>query len=92
VVIPSFWMYYAEQKIGWAGPTDVEAFIRQPFDPTMGFPHPSPAAFLQVRDAVAMGLTVGPIVTVLIASAAMQNWRRKLRGGGGDTRPTGGYR
>ncbi len=58
----------------------------------MGFPHPSPAAFLQVRDAVAMGLTVGPIVTVLIASAAMQNWRRKLRGGGGDTRPTGGYR
>lgn len=92
VVIPSFWMYYAEQKIGWAGPTDVEAFIRQPFDPAMGFPHPSPAAFLQVRDAVAMGLTVGPIVTVLIASAAMQNWRRKLRGGGGDTRPTGGYR
>jgi len=39
-----------------------------------------------------MGLTTGPIVTVLVASAAMQNWRRKLRGGGGDSRPTGGYR
>ena len=36
--------------------------------------------------------TTGPIVTVLVASAAMQNWRRKLRGGGGDVRPTGGYR
>ena len=31
VIMPSFWMYFAEQKIGWAGPTDVEAFLRQPF-------------------------------------------------------------
>ena len=26
-VIPSFWMYYAEQKLGWGGPTDLEAFL-----------------------------------------------------------------
>ena len=26
-IMPSFWMYYAEQKIGWAGPTDIEARI-----------------------------------------------------------------
>jgi len=47
--------------------------------------------YKQVRDAIAMGLTTGPIVTVFVAGAAMQNWRKKLRGGG-ETRPTGGYR
>jgi ABC-type Fe3+ transport system permease subunit len=46
----------------------------------------------ELRDAVAMGLVTGPIVTVLIAAAIMQNWRRKLRGEGGASRPTGGYR
>jgi hypothetical protein len=45
-----------------------------------------------MRDAVAMGLVTGPIFTVLIVGAIMQNWRRKLRGQGGATRPTGGYR
>src|SRR4051794_30668084 len=30
-VIPSFWMYFAEQKLGWGGPTDVEAFLKTPF-------------------------------------------------------------
>ena len=39
VIMPSFWMYFAEQKIGWAGPTDVEAFLRQPF----GSEHHGPA-------------------------------------------------
>ena len=46
---------------------------------------------LQVRDAIAMGLSTGPIITVLVAAAIMQNWRRKLRGASG-SRPTGGYR
>jgi hypothetical protein len=39
-----------------------------------------------------MGLTTGPFVTVLVVSALLQNHRQKLRGKGGDTRPTGGYR
>jgi cobalamin synthase len=82
-VMPSFWMYFAEQKLGWGGPTDVEAFLKAPL---------SQAGRLELRDAIAMGLTTGPIVTVLIVGAAMQNWRRKLRGTTGDTRPTGGYR
>jgi hypothetical protein len=82
-VLPSFWMYYAEQKLGWGGPTDLEAFLKAPL---------SQAGRLELRDAIAMGLTTGPIVTVLIVGAAMQNWRRKLRGTAGDTRPTGGYR
>ena len=45
-----------------------------------------------MRDAVAMGLSTGPIITVLVAAAIMQNWRRKLRGASPTTPPTGGYR
>ena len=82
-VMPSFWMYFAEQTLGWGGPTDLEAFLQSPV---------SLEGYLQLRDAIAMGLTTGPIITVLVVAAAMQNWRKKLRGGAGDTRPTGGYR
>jgi hypothetical protein len=92
-IMPSFWMYYAEQKIGWAGPTDIEAALRQV--PTL-LPGGQPAKYdqllLMIRDGVAMGMTTMPFVLVLVISAAMQNWRRKLRGGDGGTRPTGGYR
>jgi hypothetical protein len=91
VVMPSFWMYYAEQKISWAGPTDLQAFLEHPFGTSITNPL-SLEGYKQVRDAIAMGLTTGPIITVLVAAAAMQNWRKKLRGGGGETRPTGGYR
>ena len=41
---------------------------------------------------LAMGLTTGPIITLLVGAAMMQNWRRKLRGADGRRRPTGGYR
>jgi len=82
VVLPSFWMYFAEQKLGWGGPTDVEAFLRAPI---------GQEGLLELRDAIAMGLTTGPIITVMVLSVLMQNWRKKLRGRGGD-RPTGGYR
>jgi len=94
-VMPSFWMYYAENVLGWGGPTNLEAFLSGTyiiFDPKLGFPHLSPDTFLQIRDAIAMGLTTGPIVSILVVSAAMQNWRKKIRGSAGDTRPTGGYR
>jgi hypothetical protein len=98
VVMPSWWMYYAEQTLGWQGPTDLEAFLRDPFSTSApfisaeGFLWLSYEAHLMLRDAVAMGLTTGPIITVLVASAVLQNWRRKLRGESGDVRPTGGYR
>jgi hypothetical protein len=91
VIMPSFWMYFAEQKIGWAGPTDLEAFLRDPFGTSLLDPL-SAEGYLMVRDAIAMGLTTVPFVLVLVASAALQNWRRKLRGGETGTRPTGGYR
>lgn len=82
VVIPSFWMYYAEQKLGWGGPTDVEAFLKAPL---------SKEGLIELRDAIAMGLTTGPIVTAMVGAVILQNWRKKLRGGSAD-RPTGGYR
>src|ERR1044072_8733381 len=90
-IMPSFWMYYAEQKIGWAGPTDVEAFLRTPLGTGITDPL-SPDGYLMVRDAIAMGLTTLPFVLVLVVSAALQNWRKKLRGGQSAARPTGGDR
>jgi hypothetical protein len=90
-IMPSFWMYFAEQKIGWAGPTDLEAFLKQPFGTSITDPL-SDAGYVMVRDAIAMGLTTLPFVLILVASASMQNWRKKLRGGESGARPSGGYR
>ncbi len=97
-VLPSWWMYYSEQKLGWQGPTDLEAFLRAPFNTSLpffsaeGFLWLSDEAHLMLRDAIAMGLTTGPVIAVLVLGAILQNWRRKLRGESGDVRPTGGYR
>jgi|SRR5438093_2241820 len=74
VVLPSFWLYFAEQRLGWGGPSGGGAWS------------------LEIRDAIAMGLTTGPIVTYFAVATILQNRRRKLRGSGGDVRPTGGYR
>ena len=60
-IMPSFWMYFAEQKIGWAGPTDLEAFLRQPFGTSITDPLSS-YGYVMVRDAIAMGLTTLPFV------------------------------
>lgn len=97
-VMASWWLYYSEQTLGWQGPTDLEAFLRDPFN-TGGSPISresflwlSKEGLLMLRDAIAMGLSTGPIITVLVVSALLQNWRRKLRGESGNVRPTGGYR
>jgi hypothetical protein len=91
-VLPSFWLYFSEQTLGWQGPTDIEAALQE--IPTL-LPGGDPAEYqellLQVRDAIAMGLSTVPIILVLVVAAIMQNWRRKLRGAS-DSRPTGGYR
>jgi hypothetical protein len=91
-VIPSFWLYFSEQTLGWQGPTDIEAALQE--IPTL-LPGGDPAEYqellLQVRDAIAMGLSTVPIILVLVVASIMQNWRRKLRGAS-DSRPTGGYR
>lgn len=93
--IPSFWMYYAENVLGWGGPTDIEAALSGTlviFDPDLGVPHLSQEILLQIRDAIALGLSTVPFVILVVVGAAMQNWRKKLRGGSGAARPTGGYR
>ncbi len=90
-IMPSFWMYFAEQKIGWAGPTDVEAFLRQPFGTSLTDPLSS-YGYIMVRDAIAMGLTTLPFILIIVVSTSMQNWRKKLRGGDAGARPSGGYR
>ena len=91
-VLPSFWLYFSEQTLGWQGPTDIEAALQEV--PTL-LPGGEPAEYqellLQVRDAIAMGLSTVPIILVLVVASIMQNWRRKLRGAS-DSRPTGGYR
>ena len=100
-VMASWWMYFSEQKLGWQGPTDLEAFLRDPITITGGlggfFDHESflwlsHEGLLMLRDAIAMGLSTGPVVTVLVVGAVLQNRRRALRGQSGDVRPTGGYR
>jgi len=72
-VIPSFWLYFAEQELGWGGLSGTSDW--RPL----------------LRDFVAVNLTMGPFVTVLIAGVLLQNWRRKLRGGSAE-RAGGGYR
>ena len=99
-VMPSWWMYFSEQKLGWQGPTDLEAFLFHPFNVTgpggffsrESFLWLSPEGLLMLRDAIAMGLATGPVVTIIVLGAILQNWRRRLRGQSGDVRPTGGYR
>lgn len=73
-VVPSFWLYFANQKLKWDGSGPNGFWLKE------------------LRDAVAMGLSTGPIITILVGAAIMQNWRRKLRGQSGDVRPAGGYR
>jgi hypothetical protein len=73
VVVPSFWMYFAEQKLGWAGPSGGGSWA------------------LEIRDAIALGLSTGPLVTIVVAAVIMQNWRKRIRGVSAE-RPTGGYR
>jgi hypothetical protein len=73
-VLPSFWLYFADQKLKWSGAGPNGFWLKE------------------LRDAIAMGLTTGPIITILVGAAVVQNWRRKLRGQSGDVRPTGGYR
>jgi hypothetical protein len=90
-VIPSFWLYFADQKLKWDGGAPHTLL---PYSWAQGIlPWTFQGFWLkELRDAVAMGLSTGPLVTILVAAAVLQNWRRKLRGAQSDTRPTGGYR
>lgn len=75
-VIPSWWLYFAEETLGW----------RQ--DPARAWTFWLPKA----RDVVAIILFSIPFGAFVMIPYHLMNLRRKLRGQGGDTRPTGGYR
>lgn len=82
-VIPSFWIYYANTNLLWNQPRHFH-LIFVSWDATavwMGL----------IRDAIAMGVSTGPIITILVGASVLQNKRRKLRGQT-DSRPAGGYR
>ena len=81
-VVPSFWLYFADSTLKW-NDTAPQKLIIFTID---GY------WLKELRDAIAMGLATLPIIVVLVGAAVMQNWRKKLRGSSGDSRPTGGYR
>ena len=81
-VVPSFWLYFADSTLKW-NDTAPQKLIIFTID---GY------WLKELRDAIAMGLSTLPIILVLVGGAIMQNWRKKLRGSSGDSRPAGGYR
>ena len=81
-VVPSFWLYFADSTLKW-NDTAPQKLIIFTID---GY------WLKELRDAIAMGLATLPIILVLVGGAIMQNWRKKLRGSSGNSRPTGGYR
>jgi hypothetical protein len=66
-VIPSFWLYFAGAKLHWDGSSNQKVFWVLPL---------SAYWVKELRDAVAMGLSTGPLVTVIVVASVMQNWRR----------------
>ena len=81
-VMSSFWLYFADSTLKW-NDTAPQKLIVFTID---GY------WLKELRDAIAMGLSTLPIIIVLVGAAVMQNWRKRLRGSSGDSRPTGGYR
>jgi len=82
-VLPSGWMYFANTTLLW-NQTRHFHLVFVTWDATAVW-------MVLLRDAIAMGLSTGPIITLLLGASILQNWRRKLRGQA-DSRPTGGYR
>ena len=47
---------------------------------------------LKLRDAIAAGWITTWLVVIFVAAYLLQRQRQKVRGTGGETRPSGGYR
>ena len=47
---------------------------------------------MQLRDLIACILFSVPTALFIVVPYFLQNWRRRLRGAGGESRPSGGYR
>jgi hypothetical protein len=81
VVIPSYWLYYADQTLGWRE-TRVCAVS---WLENCGF------WLFELRDVVAIILFSGPFGMLIVVSYYLQKQRRKLRSES-ESRPIGGYR
>ena len=68
-VIPSFWLYYAQQTLRWTS-----------------------FWMVKLRDLIVVVWIRFWFTNIFLGAYVIQNARRKLRGEGGETRPTGGYR
>jgi hypothetical protein len=77
-VIPSYWLYFADQKLRWR---------------STGCGHSDTVCFwlFKARDVVASMLYTGPFITLIVVPYFVQKWRRRLRSES-ESRPVGGYR
>lgn len=76
-IIPSWWLYFADQRLGWRP---------CPCPDTLHF------WLFKLRDVIASGLFGTPFLIMIVAAILLQRWRQRLRGSGAGSRPTGGYR
>jgi hypothetical protein len=68
-VVPSFWLYFADQTLRW------KSFW-----------------LVKLKEALAAGWITTWFAIFFLAAYLLQKQRQKLRGVGGETRPSGGYR
>jgi hypothetical protein len=86
VMIPSWWLYFADQTLGWRETRTCDSgFYAAVFGEACGF------WLFKIRDLVAIMLFSGPFITLILASYFTQKLRRRLRSES-ESRPTGGYR
>jgi hypothetical protein len=68
-VIPSFWLYFADQTLQW------KSFW-----------------LVKLKEAIAAGWITVNFALFFLVAYLMQKQRQKVRGTGGGTRPSGGYK
>lgn len=68
-IIPSFWLYFADQTLRW------KSFW-----------------LVKLKEAIAAGWITVNFALFFLAAYLLQRQRQKVRGTGGETRPSGGYR
>jgi hypothetical protein len=85
VMIPSWWLYFADQTLGWRETRTCESGLYSILGENCGF------WLFKIRDLVAIMLFSGPFITLILASYFTQKLRRRLRSES-ESRPIGGYR
>ncbi len=76
-IIPSWWLYFAQQRLHWQPCPCPDALHFWLF---------------KLRDVIAIILFSIPFALFIVVPLVLQRMRQRLRGEGGVIRPTGGYR